>query len=83
MERARIEGRILAALQCERRPLCVADLRGPGMPGLTSRSPAQIRAACEALVERGELVRIRSWERRGKPVVEYALPPVDLRKAIS
>jgi hypothetical protein len=53
------------------------------MPGLTSRSPAQIRAACEALVERGELVRIRSWERRGKPVVEYAFPPVDLRKAIS
>lgn len=54
-----IEARILAALRRAGRPMSVTQLHGPGMPGLTSRTVAEIRAACEAMAARGELTAVR------------------------
>jgi hypothetical protein len=51
-----IEARILAALRVAGGPLTVAQLHGPGRPGLTGRRSAEIRAACEELTSRGDLV---------------------------
>ena len=53
-----IEQRIRAAIVRSQRPLSVAELHGPGMPGLTSRRSSEIAAACATMVERGELVRL-------------------------
>jgi hypothetical protein len=68
-----IEARVRSAIRREGRPLTVWELRGPGMPGLSSRKASELRGACEALAARGELVRVRSSLRKGKPVTEYAL----------
>jgi hypothetical protein len=66
-----IEDRVLAAIRREGRPLTVWELRGPGMPGLSSRKASELRAACEALAAAGQLLRVRSYTRKGKPVIEY------------
>jgi hypothetical protein len=52
-----IEQRILTAIRRAGRSLTVTEMHGPGMPGLTSRRVTQIRECCEAMVDRGDLVR--------------------------
>jgi hypothetical protein len=66
-----IEDRVLAAIRREGRPLTVWELRGPGMPGLSSLKASELRAACEALAAAGQLLRVRSYTRKGKPAIEY------------
>ncbi len=55
MARKTIEARILAALR-RLSPQTVAQLHGPGVPGLASRRASEIAAAGEAMAMRGELI---------------------------
>ena len=65
-----IEARILSALRVAGRPLTVAQLHGPGRPGLTSRRSAEIRSVCEKLFNLGLLDRMTTWI-NGRERCEY------------
>jgi hypothetical protein len=70
-----IEARILSALR-RWGPQTVAQLHGPGTPGLTGRRAAEIREACWRLVERGEILSC-PWDARWSyESAVYSLPTV-------
>ena len=69
-----IEQRILAALR-RHGTQTISQLHGPGTPGLTGRRASEIAAACEAMIGRRELAVARGYDRVGRSVLFYSLPP--------